>query len=358
VIQDIVGSLPADHPLLTPAESNIYYRMWRYPAYRLALISDLFRTVYGDASMMNRVRPVLMTQQGNGQATLQAAITWLDAFGHRQTPSREVGSYLFGAGGSAYYGVNSEPADKTDINGYFATGNYPATQNVKGIAVDAVWAANFGLKRIAYEGGPSLDNYPDANARALNADARMQDMVVKTHDAWSSQGGDLLMYYTVSGAAKWEFTPDIANTASPKFKAIDQLNAQPRAATTLGQALPGTLVAADWSAYKIRTNYDYPASIDGLTCVAGNNAGDWIAYPAHVASAFTGNLVVNGASGGGATVLNVWVNGVNKGQITLTQSSHLANSSTLSGIAIPAGLVVIRLEVVSGGFSLRSITLT
>lgn len=356
VIQDIVGSLPAGHPLLTPTESSIWYKMWRYPAYRMVMISDLFRSVYGDASMMNRVRPLLMTQQGNAQSTLQQALTWLDAFAKNQTPARSASSYLYGAGGSAYYGVNTEPADKTDVNAFFATGNYPATQNVKGIGVDSVWAMNYGLQRIAYEGGPSLDAYPDVNARALNADPRMQDMVVKTHDAWSGQGGDLLVYYTLVGPGKWEFTADITSTGTPKFKAIDQLNRQPRAVVTLGQALPGTLVATDAPDYSIRSGYGYAATLDGLSCVGGNEAGEWIAYPAHAASAFTGSLVVNGAAES-ATILNVWINGVYKGQITLAQGSHLADSGSLGNIAIPAGLVVIRLEVLSGKFSLRSITI-
>jgi hypothetical protein len=355
-IQDIVGSLPTGHPLLTPSESSIWFKMWRYPAYRTAIISDLFRSVYGDASMMSRVRPLVMTQQGNAQMTLQQALTWLDAYAKVQVPSRLVSSYLYGAGGSGYYGVNSEPTDKADVNAFFAPGNYPATQNVKGMGVDSIWAANYGLKRIAYEGGPSLDNFPDVNARALNADSRMQDMVVKTHDAWSTQGGDLLVYYAMVGPSKWEFTPDTTNTGTPKLKAIDQLNLQPRAAVTLGQALPGTLVAIDLSDYKIREGYDYPATIDGLACIAGNDAGEWIAFPGHANGAFSGNLVVNGAAES-ATVLNVWINGVSKGQVTLAQDTHLANSTTLSSVAIPAGLVVVRLEVLSGKFSLRSISI-
>jgi predicted small lipoprotein YifL len=354
VIQDIVSSLPANHPLLYPAESSIWYKMWRYPAYRTATISDTFRAVYGDASMMNRIRPIVMTQQGNGQATLQQALAWLDSYGQGQSPARTVDSYLYGAGGSGYYGVNQEPANHADLNAYFATGNYPATQNVKGMGVDAVWAANYGLKRIAYEGGPSLDSFTDAEARAINADPRMQDMIVKTHDAWSNQGGDLLVYYTLVGPPKWEFTPDITRTDAPKLKGLDQLAAQPRAAVTLGQALPGAIIAADQPDYRIRTGYDYPATIDGLACVAGNDAGEWIALSGHTSASFTGNVSVNG-SANAATTIKVWINGVAKGQVTLTPGSHLTDSTSLSAV-IPAGLVVIRLEILSGGFNLRSIT--
>ena len=358
VIHDLVTHLPPGHilPTFAPVGSGEYQLLYCYPAYRMAAISDIFRTVYGDASMMNRVRPLVMTQQGNANNTLSMALNWLDAYAHSQSP-REASSYIYGAGGSGYYNVNVMPsvADQGNADLFFAPGNYPATVNVKNFGLDAVWAANFGLKRIAYEGGQSLDGYSDANAQAINADPRMQDMVVKTHDAWSNQGGDLLMYYTVRGPAAWEFTPDITTTNTPKFNGLAQLQSQPRAAVTLGQQLPGTIIATDQMDYRIRTGYDYTITVDSLPCIGGNVAGTWIALPGHADSAFSGTIVVNAAAGS-ATAINVWVNGVKKGQITLAAGSHLTNSSSLPGVAIPAGLVVIRLEVVSGGITLRSIS--
>lgn len=359
VIHDLVTHLPSGHilPTFAPVGSGEYQLLYCYPAYRMAGISDIFRTVYGDASMMNRVRPLIMTQQGDANGTLSLALNWLDGYAHSQAPSREASSYLYGAGGSGYYTVNNMPsvADQGNADLFFAPGNYPATQNVKGFGVDAVWAANFGLKRIAYEGGQSLDGYSDAHAQTINADPRMQDMVVKTHDAWSSQGGDLLMYYTVRGPSAWEFTPDITTTNTPKFNGLAQLQSQPRAAVTLGQPLPGIIIATDQTDYKARTGYDYATTVDGQPCIGGNPAGTWIALPGHTGSAFTGSIVVN-AQAASATTINVWVNGVNKGPVTLAAGNHLANSSSLSGVAIPAGLVVIRLQIVSGGITLRSIS--
>lgn len=158
VIHDIVLALPDGHPLKTPSGANEYQLLYRYPAYRMAAISDIFRSVYGDASMMNRVRPLVMTQQGNANGTLSQSLIWLDTYAKAQSPARTLASYLYGAGGSGYYGVNSEPSNHADLDGFFASGNYPATLNVKGFGVDAVWANNFGIKRIAYEGGPSLDS--------------------------------------------------------------------------------------------------------------------------------------------------------------------------------------------------------
>jgi hypothetical protein len=231
--------------------------------------------------------------------------------------------------------------------------NYPAMQYINGMGVDAVWAMNYGLKRIAYEGGPSLDYFSDDEANAINLDPRMQDVIVKTHDAWSNAGGDLLMYYTLVGPAEWEFTPDITNNQTPKFKGIDQLQSQPRAAVTLGQQLPGNIIASDQIDYRIRTGYDYITTADGLDCIGGNDAGEWIAFPGHATEAFSGHIIVNGVAAS-ATTINVWVNGVNKGSVVLENGSHLTDSSILAA-EIPAGLVVIRLEIISGGFNLRSV---
>ncbi|WP_211209876.1 hypothetical protein [Uliginosibacterium gangwonense] len=357
VILDLAGNAPATSDLLVPATTSIWTKMWRYPAFRMSQVSSIFRSVYGDVAMMTRVRPLLMTQQGNGQGTLADALNWLDAYAKRQTPAHSVDYYVYGAGGSGYYGVNTEPANHTDLDGFFASGNYPKTQNVKGFGVDAMWANNFGLQRIAYEGGPSLDNYTSAESRAINADARMQDMVVKTHDAWSAQGGGLLMYYTLVGAGQWEFTPDLSVTNSPKMAALNQLNSQSRVPVTLGQALPGSIIASNWhDSYMVRSGFDYTVTIGGLPCIAGNNTGFWLAFPAHADQAFTGKLVVKGAASS-ATSLAVWINGTKKGTVNLAggSSSSLVDSASLD-VDIPSGFVAVRLEVLSGGFSLYSIT--
>jgi len=364
VIQDIVGALPAGHEVLTPPEPNFTYNVWRYPAYRLAAISNTFRSVYGDASMMNRVRPVLMTQQGNAQRTLAEALIWLDAYGHRQTPPRDISYYVYGAGGSGYYYVNSRPipiADQGNADLFFAPGNYPATPDIKAMGVDAIWAANYGLKRVAYEGGPSLVDtltgkiYAAQDAKIINADPRMQDMVVKTHDAWSGVGGDLLVYYAVRGPTSWEFTPDISTIDTPKFRGLDQLYSQPRVPVTLGQQLPGTIIATEQIANRIRNmGYEFIGRCDSLPCLGGSVAGNWLAFPGHASKAFAGDIMVTG-SATVATTLNVLVNGVNKGQVVIAPGGHLNDTKHLAAM-IPAGLVAIRLEVVSGAFNLRSIT--
>lgn len=359
IIYDIANSLPSDHLMrqFAPSDANVYQIMYAYPAYRLAAISDIFRTVYGDASMMNRVRPVLMTQQGNANDTLMLALNWIDEYA--QSQNRAVNSYFYGAGGSAYYGADAtiNEADRGNANLFFS-GAYD-TQGISNMGLDALWAANFGLKRIAYEGGPSLDYYTQEQADAINLDPRMKDMIVNTHNAWSAMGGDLLMYYVAVGPREWNFSNEISNSNTPKNNGLDQLNTQARTAVTVGQALPGEIVYSVTDARaQIRSGYwGYNASCDSLPCLGGmGTVGVWVALKAHSDTAFSGNLAINGGTSTGA-VVKVYINGVSQGQVTLATNSQLTDSTTVA-VSIPKGLVAVRLELVSGGLNLHSAKIT
>lgn len=354
-IMEIVQNLPPDHELFTPAIDNIWMNMWRYPAWRMITISTIFRDVYGDASMMNRVRPVLMTQQGNGQMSLEQPLTWMDAYLQRQAVARPITYYLYGAGGSGYYSHDVPVEQWGDADVYFARGL--PQQNIRGMAFDALWAANFGLKRIAYEGGPSLDYYTLEQANAINLDPRMQSWMVDIHNAWSSVGGDLLVYYAARGPSSWEFTPDIANLDTPKWRALDTLNGQARVPVSLGQLLPGTILVGPPDDYMIRTGYDYRGTIGGLACIAGNDQGEWLAFPAYTRAAQTATLSVRGSSYEGAT-LRIWINGVAQGQITLPAGDGTTlDGSSARAVQLPLGQTIVRLQAVKGNFSLCAIDL-
>lgn len=349
VIEDIINSLAdlmvTDHPVQIPGAGH-YDQVWRYPAFRIAQASDIFRTVYGDASMMNRVRPILMTQQGDGQATLSTGLVWLERYGKRQNPERTVDTYIYGAGGSGYYGPMVAEADRGNADVYFSSANYPPTQNLRNFELDATWAAAYGVKRIAYEGGPSLDEYFQAQANSINLDSRMQTAVIDTHNAWSASGGDLLVYYTLSGDWKWEFTPDIFNLNTPKFRALDHLRATPRTAVTYGQLLPGTIAAANGT--KVGTAGNWNGDLDGETCLNANRIDTWIAYPAYTTSATTRVLRVHGASGSEAVTIKVSINGKEQGQVVLPASNYTKTSSSTLSLNLPKGQSLVRLDTIGG----------
>ena len=354
--QAICEHLPANHPLLTPAAASIWYLMWRWPAYNLANISETFRGVFGDAAMMTRVRPVLETQQGDGQDTLGQALQWLDGYAPTLATPRKVSDLLYGGGGSAYYGVINSTSAVPDV--FFAPSNYPDPQTLTNFAVDSLWTCNYGIKHVAYEGGMGL-GFTEADNRILNADPRMQTLTQTLHDAWSSMGGDLLTYYCLHGPSQWEFTPDITVAATPKLNALAAIMASPRAAITLGPVLPGSIVLKDASTPSLSWNADtYTTTIGGLPCLANDTAGLVAVYPGHSAAGYTGTLSLSGCASA-ANQVDVWVNGVHQGSVSLpvaTGSTQVLVNSSAIPVTLPAGLAAIRLVFTTGSIAVRSIT--
>ncbi|MGA3343787.1 MAG: hypothetical protein ABSC76_02865 [Terracidiphilus sp.] len=362
VIADICQYLPADSPLFTPdnnpgsAGYNQWYTMWRYPAFRMYSISQTFEGVFGSEQMMTRVRPLVEEQQGNGQDTLQQAMTWLD--GYAQSQGTTVAQVLYGGGGSAYY---PNGGDFSNPDTYFDT-TYPDAATTQNWIQDSMWTTNYGIKHVAYEGGPGL-TFTNATDVTVIDNPAMETFMEAYQTDWAQVGGDVLVYYTVEGPGDWEFTPDInpndgtfTGVNTPKFAALTAIQAAPKAAVTLGATLPGTLTASALENENIRTAYGYNTTVGSQTCVAGFGPGTFLAYPANAAAPFTGNLTLSGTASA-ATQVGIWVNGVQQGTVTLAANSKgaLENSSALS-VTIPAGLTMIRMQVESGGPIFCSLT--
>ncbi len=221
-------------------EKSLWYMAWRRIAKRTVEISNIFREVWGDDAMMTRVRPVLMWQQGDGQGTASEALKWLDYYS--QTTKKPINYYLYGAGGSAYYGPDNNDdyltLDNIWQNYTFDTKNW-LSNNIK----DLYMATAMGCKRMAYEGGPSMDNHGHSEAEKAAAwnDPRMEEAMIKNHNFWSQNGGDLLMYYCTTGDYQWGFSADIRDTNTPKFNAINALNEMDKSSVSAGRTIPFTI---------------------------------------------------------------------------------------------------------------------
>jgi|GEM_PF-305325 len=388
VVDDICANLSTTdptNPLLTidTVDKNggstigIYQQIFRYPAWRMATISQIFQGVFGANQMMTRVRPVLETQQGDGNGTLDIALQFLDAYAPTLTPATTIPKLIWGGGGSAYYGViNSNSSTPDSI---FAAGNYPDPNTLNAWAYDSMWLTNYGLKHIAYEGGPGISSgFTDAQNVAINKDPRMETMMNAYKTAWDNMGGDLLIYYDLAGSTPWEFTSNIfpdgpgSGIETPKFYSLKDSQApNARAPITLGTTMPGTVLAVNQTTKKdnlnLHNDYGYDNTIGKGTkmCTVVNAAGAFIAYPVNATSAFTGSLTITGVGNPGnvnsstlAATMKVWINGVDEGSITLpaTTNDTEVTSSTLS-VNIPAGLSVVRMVDTTGGFTVCSLTI-
>jgi hypothetical protein len=218
-----------------------------------------FRQIFGDAAMMDTVRPVLASQVGNANVYLSEGLKWAEGFyGQVRTSpansvARSVNDLWWGAGGAAYYDSSTSPSDTSaaTMRAYFA--GLPNAEFASNIAIDATWARGYGLKSVAYEGGPGPGGSASGSATGsvelaatYNADPRMWARMKAAHQIYTANGGELLNYYVYSGSPPWDFVNDVSpgvvsDTSTVKLRAIDTLRSTAKASPTLGTAVPGTV---------------------------------------------------------------------------------------------------------------------
>jgi hypothetical protein len=346
------------------ASSGWNYTMCvRQTTKRSVEMSNIFRSVFGDAAMGTQVRPVLMSQLTNSAAILYEQTKMMLHYYNNMDGSNKVATphppsyYFYGAGGSGYYW----PATTvTTVDAIFADpGMTPSDNSSKGFGTylkdDIKYVSAMGLKRIAYEGGPSLDKTGGArdaaSALAVN-DYRMKDALVGMHNTWSSNGGDLLVYLTATGDYQWGFTPDVHNLVTPKLAAVDALNATGHAPLTYGTPVPGTALGGGVDACSRSytcTNNAPPPSTDGSYAAGTSFMWGNYTFRSDKAALWTIDLAFTSATGNPSVA--VYVDGV----LVIAQNTTGGKLSYSAG-TLGAGLHGVIVRAVTGSFLLKSVT--
>ncbi len=291
-------------------------KCWRRIAKRGAEISNIFRSVFGDAAMGTRIRPVLMTQQNNGQGTFVSAMKIIFGYfgngeGNFVSTPHPPTYYFYGAGGSGYY---SPPEGVASLKALFSSSGMTPGGWAPSLRTDAAIAVAMGLKRVCYEGGPGLDKTQGprdrVSAQAVD-DPRMTTTIVSMHNAWSTFGGDLLVYYQAAGDYQWGFTQNIYQLETAKLRAIDQLKATPAAPISYGAPIPGPVPGKLPS---ICSTYGCPPIPDYRTLTAAGGRDDiaWAGYSFLSNESRPRNVVVSISRASGAQVA-VYLDGVSLG---------------------------------------------
>lgn len=316
--------------------------------------------------MITRVRPVLMTQLSFASGMLFDETKMLLNYynnldgNNKLTSPHPPSYYLYGAGGSAYYyPQNKELATAnvlfTDLGMLPAeyTGKWGRSGFRPWLQADAKYVATLGLKRIAYEGGPHLEtgvNVVDyAVTSAAVSDPRMTSTIVNMHNEWSSNNGDLLVYYRATGDAQWGFTPDIYKLNTAKLLAIDALNNSERPPVLLGTVTPGVVSGANadvcsrsWGCTPIQ-GHDY-FTADGSKLL-------WASYlfRSSTSTPWTINLSIKNA--GRNTSLAIYLDG----KFIETKTVTDGVLSFKAGLVSP-GLHSVLVKAVTGKFVLNTIS--
>src|SRR5229473_3472891 len=349
---------PQADPAYPPPDYNPHFdyeKCWRRIAKRGAEISNIFRSVFGDAAMGTRIRPVLMTQQNNGQGTFAGAMKMM--FGYYDNgegtfvPNPHPPSYYFyGAGGSGYY---NPAAGDVSLDAFFSSPGMTPSGWASSLKTDVDFAAALGLRRVCYEGGPSLDRIQgprDAISAQAVDDPRMTSTIVSMHNAWSSFGGDLLVYFQAAGDYQWGFTQNIYNLATAKLKGIDQLNATAVTPISYGTPIPGKVAG---NTPNICSTYGCPPIPNPRNFTAARGGGNlnWATYSFLSNDSVARNVLVSVSRANGAQ-LAVYLDGVALG----TRNTDEGVLVFKAGIVEPGlhGLIV---RAVAGTFLVDQVAL-
>ena len=211
--------------LNSDGERNPYYLAWRRTARRGKEISDIFRSVFGEAAMIARVRPVLASHVARPIVLTQGLEFIARVYG---PPAR----YFYAAAGTTYFNIDNDTRTDLTVDEIFA--ELPAQLEIgrqQQIAFTAV-CRRYKLKNVAYEGGPHLFGEASVDAKiAANRDPRMKDMLLQNYRNWFSAGGALNVYYNLASPwskfGSWGLT-DVLEQDTPKHAAIAELLANPR----------------------------------------------------------------------------------------------------------------------------------
>lgn len=236
----------------TVDDCNQYWAGYNRVGKRAVRISEIFSEVMGAAAMNNRVRVVYATQfasPGIAELVLKNIATY------RGQPSAS----LYGIATAPYFYLSeqlaaSASASKDQIlnslqsslrteneplfaagireNGNFVRKPYRGGTNTG--ASHKALADYYGLKSLAYEGGPDLrqNSANPANKIAANRDARMGALVESEISQWIGCGNDLFMHFSLSSSwdqyGYWGLTNDPTELDSPKYAAAREITQRAR----------------------------------------------------------------------------------------------------------------------------------
>jgi hypothetical protein len=215
---------------------------FRRVALRLKEFSDIFRGVYGDASMLSTIRPVLGFQVVQAM-TARYGLDFINAvYG---PPSR----YFYAIAGAPYFDLGDQQttdglSTEQVLQAMDASIKRPSI--VPLLESDLALASWYGLKFLAYEAGPATFGPGSLAAKkAANLDPRMQDLCVDHLSRWYRQGGGMLMWF-MAGAGDWdtrfgtwELTTDLSLPPTPKIKCMDTVLGAPPPAPRGRNQIPG-----------------------------------------------------------------------------------------------------------------------
>ena len=303
---------------------------------RTIRISTLFRAVWGDSSMMSRVRPVFEWQYANSNNTAAIGLTYLenyydnaDGTAHVATP-HPANWYLWG-GGAGWYQMANNPSAGSVAAIYASGETTPSTEG------DAIWALGFGLHEMGYEGGFEVGgDTPSSVQLAANTDPNAESFGSAAIAKFFQLGGGTPFIFNAAGATAYGLaSPTIADQATPKMQAVLASIAGPRPASSFAWPLP-------IDAGAIPVSFSMGVTPSGTATGNLAHIGDYIAWSVDVAATGTYAITTDAANPSSVQIrLNGTTLGTGSWTGTLTPGLHgiMARNTAASGVSLTKLLV-------------------
>ena len=193
----------ADATLNDDNIDNHWYWGYRLAAHQIVRISRLFAKVYGEAAINATIRPVYVSQN------VQPFIT-ADSLSYIQQNFGPPARYLYAIGGAPFFAASSSDmtldslfnALQIDLNrnmaGFTGLPVYNGGRQYTGITFRNM-ADYYGLKSVAYEGGPDLSLEASAVLAGQAAeDTRISQLLQAELANFYGCGNDLFVYYKLA----------------------------------------------------------------------------------------------------------------------------------------------------------------
>ena len=331
---------------------------YRRIAKRAKQVSDIFKRTFGEAAFGDRLRPVFASQIGWPAVGL-IGLDWIN------TVYGPPKNFFYGYAGAPYFNLG-EADSKTDLTKDQVLKSMSDTidsyADVHGggnmIAQYAATATYYGLKLLAYEGGPDTFGPNNIAAkREASLDPKMRELCVRYLNNWYKFGGGLFNWF-VAGAGDyntqygtWGLTNDMTNQQAPKILAMDDVLGAPVPLVTLGKATPGVTDAREY----VGSGADWSTRDPYLRWL---NTGSTFDYIVRTPTVGTGKFRAKLASTMNGAKLKVLINNQVAGLVVApnTGSDEAFDWSPTIPVNLNAGLNTVRIVVVTNrGYNISAV---
>ena len=344
-------------PLAYDGKTHVDVIGYRRIAKRGKEISDIFRSVYGDAAMMTTVRPVFASQVVQTYVA-QLGLEFIEAvYG---PPSR----YFYAFAGAPYFNLGSlQQVDGLSTDAVLQAMDESVTAMPKQAMFEKnmAFASWYSLPFFAYEGGADTFGQGSiATKKAASLDPRLLDICKRYLSTWYAAGGQMFMWYT-AGASNWDtqygtwgLTTDLALTDVPKIQCIDQIRNGTLPAVQARNTVPGS-----FDALAYLENFEpYTEASKGQ--VKWLHPGSHVQYLVYAPNAGNYELVIRAEAARSGNTVDVMLNSatVAPGFELAAQGLGTALDNTPIPITLPQGFSTLRIKTKTenGGFVLSRFT--